>query len=70
MPMTKFGTTTENVFQYAKDHPGESLQEIADALKLASRSNVLYHLRKLAAVGKVGLPVDGKHRQFRVIQEN
>ena len=68
MPMTKNGTTTQRVYEYLRDHPGDSLQEIADALGLASRSNTKYHLAKLAEVGKVELP-QGKHRRFRVIEE-
>jgi predicted transcriptional regulator len=57
--------TTQRVYDYLKEHPGDSLDEIAVALKISSRSNVRYHLAKLAEEGKVIMPKN-KHRMFRV----
>ena len=66
--MRKHGVTTQLVYEYLCNHPGDSLDEMAEALHLPSRSNVRYHLLKLAAAGRVDLPVGGKHRMFRVVQ--
>ena len=67
MPMTKNGVTQRAVYEYLRNHPGDSLDEIAEALHLPSRSNVRYHLLKLAEVGKIELP-KGKHRMFRTVE--
>jgi predicted ArsR family transcriptional regulator len=61
---TKHDTTTNLVLAYVREHPGESMEEIAIALHISSRANVLYHLRKLVARGLVTMP-KGKHRMFR-----
>jgi len=66
--MAKNGTTTESVYLFLQIYPNSSLEEIAEALHISSRSNVRYHLLKLAAAGRVDLPVGGKHRMFRVVQ--
>jgi predicted ArsR family transcriptional regulator len=65
----KHGTTTTQVYEYLSNHPGASLDEMATDLKLPSRSNVRYHLLKLAAMGMVDLPIDGKHRQFAIVRK-
>jgi predicted transcriptional regulator len=63
----KRGATQLEVYEYLKLNPGASMDEIAEALHLPSRSNVQYHLLKLAERGLVDL-ANGKHRQYRVIE--
>lgn len=65
---TKHNTTTTLVYEYVRDHPGDTMEEIATALHISSRANVLYHLRKLAEAGQLKL-APGKHRMFRVVEE-
>jgi predicted transcriptional regulator len=59
--------TTMEVYDYLLGHPGASLEEIATALDISSRSNVRYHLIKLADKGLVNLG-GRKHRSFRAIE--
>ena len=66
--MTKHrNETTQQVYECLRENPGASLDELAEWLGLPSRSNVLYHLRKLGLAGKVEL-AHGKHRQYHTIE--
>jgi predicted transcriptional regulator len=65
--MAKNFETTKRVYEYLAAHPGDSLEEMADALHISSRSNVRYHLKKLMAEGKVDADFY-QHRKYRVIE--
>lgn len=60
------GTMAEKIYRHLQEHHGDSLDEIAAAVGLSSRANVLYHMRKLAAKGLVIL-ANGKHRKYSAI---
>jgi predicted transcriptional regulator len=62
----KNGITTEEVYVYLYNHPGCSLEEIAEAINLPSRANARYHILKLANEGRVEF-TQRKHRNSRAI---
>jgi predicted ArsR family transcriptional regulator len=66
--MAKNFETTKRVYKYLSKHPGASLDEIADALHISSRSNVRYHMLKLAQAGKVDMEYY-QHRTYHVIEQ-
>lgn len=58
--------TTERVYEFIRksdDRP--SLEEIKRGCGLASKSVVLYHVRKLAAEGRI-IHIPGIHRSIRI----
>jgi hypothetical protein len=58
--------TTERVYEFiskSDDHP--SLEDIQRGCGLASRSVALYHVRKLAEVGRI-IFVSGRHRSIHI----
>jgi predicted transcriptional regulator len=59
--------TTQQVYECLRENPGASLDELAEWIGLPSRSNVLYHLRKLIHSERV-TKSNGKHRQYRTIE--
>ena len=59
--------TTQQVYECLRENPGASLDELAEWIGLPSRSNVLYHLRKLVDEGRVTTG-NGKHRQYHTLE--
>jgi predicted ArsR family transcriptional regulator len=59
--------TTMKVYEYLRSHPGASMDEMAHELGISSRSNVRYHLLKLAERKMVDFD-EHKHRSFRVTE--
>ena len=64
----KQNTTTLQVYKYLVENRNATLQEIADALKISSRANVLYHIEKLRKIGWIA-PAVGKHRMFLITED-
>lgn len=61
------GTTTECVLAFIATADRPTLQEIGDAFGVA-KTVALYHVRKLAAAGKISY-TPGQHRSIRIQEE-